>query len=477
MTSIYIGLRYLFKKRLSYLAIIGVALSVCTLIIVLSVMRGFEVELRSVIRGYLSDLRVESPTGEITGMGEWQSVREEILGIPHIKEAAPFIESKALMRIPGADRTQAVIFRGMEPRLEIGVSDFGSHYLEYGSLDVLQRNYIDENEAEIPSVLIGDELAKQISFHHQFYEHLKEDLDGELRKKALSLMSAIRESRRLPEGRDRASELISVLAGAGKGELATLAAANKEELVRDEIVLMTASPDFRRRLRKFAVAGVFHTGRYDYDSGVVLMSLEAAQGFTDSGGNVSGLNVRLEDYYRTAPSVRRQLVQRGYMARTWEEQQRNFLEAVQMERVLMAIVLSFVGILAGFCIFAILITSVYEKRHDIGTMKAVGYTSLNVAFIFLVTGGAIGVIGTSLGIAGGYGFLMNINAIAEQIESLTGWTPFPSDVYYFTEIPVDFSALTPIVTGVGALLCSLAFSILPAAKAARMDPVETLRWE
>ncbi len=477
MTSLYLGLRYLFKKRLSYLAIVGVALSVGTLFVVMSVMRGFEKELRAVIRGYLSDIRVESPTREIAGMGDWQSVRARILEeIPQVEAVAPFIESQALLRVPQLDHTSTVMFRGMDPELEPDVSEFGSHYLKHSSLEALNRVYIDENEAETPAVFIGSEMARQLSLHHYIYEMIAEGLEGELREESLALMEEIRTETGWTEAVEKVEELTRLLAEAGHPRLAGLIQANRGRVLRDEVVLMTATEDLRRRLKKFVVAGVFHTGRYDYDSSVVLVSLESAKDFLDSRGHVSGVNLKLTDY-SDAPAVQSQLAERGYVSNTWEDQQRSFLEAVQMERVLMAIVLSFVGVLAGFCIFAILITSVYEKRHDIGTMKAVGYTSRSIAAIFMVTGGAIGVVGALLGVAGGFGFISRINEIADRIEALTGWTPFPSDVYYFTEIPVDLSPLTPIIMGLGALFLSLAFSILPALKAARMDPVETLRWE
>ncbi len=477
MTSIYLGLRYLFKKRLSYLAIIGVALSVGTLIVVMSVMRGFEHELRSVIRGYLSDIRVESPSQQVTGMADWGATRENVLSMPQVEAATPFIESQSLLRIPGLDQTWTVMFRGMKPELETDVSEFGSQYLQHSSLEALDRIYIDENEAEVPSVFIGNELAKQFSRHYFIYNYLSDELDGELREQCLNLMAEARASRLISDGMEKAGKVAGLLSEAGHMSLASMVYANAEDIAREEIVLMTATEDLRRRVRKFTVAGVFHTGRFDYDSGVVLMSLEAAQDFVGAAGNVSGLNLKLHDYRRDAGTVSAGLREKGYIARTWEDQQRNFLEAVQMERVLMAIVLSFVGLLAGFCIFAILIMSVYEKRHDIGTMKAVGYTSRSIAVIFFVTGGAIGVVGAVFGIAGGFGFLTRINEIADRIEAWTGWTPFPSDVYYFTEIPTDLTLTIPLITGMGALVLSLIFSIVPALKAARMDPVETLRWE
>jgi lipoprotein-releasing system permease protein len=87
------------------------------------------------------------------------------------------------------------------------------------------------------------------------------------------------------------------------------------------------------------------------------------------------------------------------------------------------------------------------------------------------------VIGAALGAIGGLSFAYHINEIAGVIERWTGWTPFPQDVYYFTEIPADRGIFVPLIIAIAAIMCSLVFSVLPAIKAARMDPVQTLRYE
>jgi len=231
-----------------------------------------------------------------------------------------------------------------------------------------------------------------------------------------------------------------------------------------QIVLVTVTPDLRRpRIRKYLINGVFKTGRYDYDRSVVILSLENAMELVDSRGGVSGLSLRL-DNYRNATEVIKTL-------------QDKLGPDYILTRFLMALILSFIMVLAGFCIFAVVTTTVHEKRKDIGIMKAVGFTPGMIARAFLVNGLAIGLIGAVLGVAGGLLFANNINEIKDAIESLTGFNPFPAKIYYFDTIPTDSGLLMPMLVAAGAIVCSLVFSLVPALRAARLDPVQTLRFE
>jgi len=414
---LHVGLRYLRSKKLSYLAIVGVALAVGVLIVVMSIMSGFSKQLLEVIRGYHSDLTIRSEESTIYGFKDWETVRRTVLGVPHVQAAAPFIEGLAFIRFPPSKRMLSVGFRGIEPELERQVTGFGGEFMLQGRLEDVRRTYADRTypDADVSACLIGSAMVRI----HQFYPGVIDCL------------------------------------------------------------LMTATRAGDRRFRPYRVAGLFETGSSEYDAGVVLLSLESAMEFVRSEGGVSGLSVKLDDY-RNAPETVRALegaLGAHYGIMTWKDHNKTMVKAVAAERFLMALILGFVGMLAGFCIFAILTMTVAEKRRDIGILKAVGASSGNIAATFLIDGAAIGIFGSVGGVIGGQLFCHNINAIADFIEMLTHWEPFPQDVYFFSEIPADTGLLAPAALATVAIACSLIFSVLPAVRAARLDPIETLRYE
>ncbi len=423
LTPLYVGLRYLLKKWLSFLAVLGVAVAVGTLIVVMSVMSGFHQELSSAIRGWNGDLDVRPMSGTPYSFKDWSVVREELLKVDHVKAAAPYIAGVGMIQFTNIKRTQHMFFRGIDPRLELEVSRFDVDTLgltvrgagtRLANLDIV---FTDSSQAQIRSCMIGRAMAE------------------------------IAPNYRLP--------------------------------IKSEVVLITVDKRLRARVLPHIMTGVFETGRYDYDKGSVLLSLENAIRLVNSDGGITGLHIRLDDYANAKEAVAaiREKLGEGFIIMTWEQLEWTFLEAVAMERFLMALILSFVGVLAGFCIFAILTITVAEKRRDIGILQTIGFARRSIALVFLFDGAAIGITGALVGAIGGLAFSYNINSIADFVEELTGWTPFPEDVYVFTEIPVDKGALAPILIALGAILCSLAFSVLPALRAARLDPIETLRYE
>lgn len=416
----YVGFRYLLAKKLSFLAILGVMISVGTLVVVMSVMTGFRQQLMSIIRGYHSDLTVESKTTRLYGMTDWRQVAEKARQVDHVEHAAPFLEGYALMKFQGSDHMEHVFFRGVDPDQESGVTELEKYLKDGTKLEDLKRTHMDVRNpgaGKIPSCIVGNAMAELVNanFHRSHVQ----------------------------------------------------------------VILVTATRQVEARFRKFRIYGKFKTGRYDWDRSVIIVPLETAQKFVDAEGGVSGLSVRVDDFSNT-PEVISDLEQTlgdGYMFTTWKEKEKNFLEAVAMERFLMAIILSFIVILAGFCIAAILAFTVQEKRRDIGILKAVGFSSGMIGSVFLVHGLTIGLIGAVLGAVGGRLFTDNINAIEGFIESSTGFTPFPETIYYFNSIPTSKGLMIPLAVAGWAIFCSLVFSLLPALKAARLDPVQTLRFE
>jgi lipoprotein-releasing system permease protein len=143
----------------------------------------------------------------------------------------------------------------------------------------------------------------------------------------------------------------------------------------------------------------------------------------------------------------------------------------------MAFILFFIIIVAGFNILAILTMIVYEKSKDIGILKALGATTGGIMSIFLMNGLFIGLFGSAIGASLGLAFINRINWIEKTVYNYSGWRPFPPEVYYFNEIPtvVDVKDIMVIISF--SVACGVLFSIYPALKAARLDPIETLRYE
>ena len=187
---------------------------------------------------------------------------------------------------------------------------------------------------------------------------------------------------------------------------------------------------------------------------------------------------RLMDFQKKVIARGSDAIGDDFRVSTWEDKRLTFLRAVALERHVMAFILFFVGLIAGFLILSLLHTTVISKTRDIGTLKSIGGSVHGIMSIFLLNGLLMGLIGSALGTAGGFLITTNINAIEAFMERFTGFSLFPPDIYYLDRIPVDQHPWPNIVlVCVLAVAVSLAASILPAWKAARMDAVEALRYE
>jgi lipoprotein-releasing system permease protein len=231
----------------------------------------------------------------------------------------------------------------------------------------------------------------------------------------------------------------------------------------------------------FTVKGLFNSGMYLYDAGLIMTSLKAAQDFFKTGELVSGIGIKVDDIYRVRQiknGIYQNLKLPGmYEVSTWVDANRNFLNALKLEKVVMFIVVTMTTVVAAFGIVSTLIMSVMSKIKDIGILRAVGERAKGIVSIFIFQGLSIGVCGIALGIIGGVSLTLSLNRIIDFISRIIGRKLIPEDIYYFDHIPTNINTTDVTLIVLCALAISLMASIYPAYYAARINPNEAIRHE
>ena len=225
------------------------------------------------------------------------------------------------------------------------------------------------------------------------------------------------------------------------------------------------------KVRQFRVVGIFEVGMFEYDSNLVLTDLRAAQEFFDMKDEVTGVQLRLADIYQ-APVVRDRMEKQlgfPFYAKDWMQMNRNLFSALRLEKFAMFIILVLIILVASFNIVSTLIMNVIEKKREIAILKAMGATDKGIMSIFMLQGLLIGLLGTVIGIAGGYLLCYVLNTY--QIIKL------PADVYYLSHLPVRTKLTDFIAVSLSAVSISFLATIYPAWQAAKLSPVEPLRYE
>lgn len=424
--ELMIGLRYLRAKRseafislITMISIVGVMIGVMTLNIVLAVMTGFEEDLRDRILGFNPHIVLVSYAGTIANPDE---VVQKVRDTPGVAAAAPLVYSQVMLS--SGQSVSGVVVRGVPPDLEEAVIDLQAH-LTSGSLAGLGAPF---------EVLI---------------EGSDKDADN--------------------NGRPDTTTLTGVILGQELAKQLGLAIGDPVSVVSP---LGTPSPVGPiPKVKRFALAGTFDSGMYDYDSGLLYMGLADAQKFFGLGNAITGVEIRVTDLYDAERVARRleQTLGTPFRARDWMEVNRNLFLAFKLEKVVYFIVLTLIVLVAAFNIVATLIMVVMEKRKDIAILKSMGATERSIARIFMLKGLIIGVVGTLLGVIGGYAGCWVLRRYQ--------FVELPKDVFYVSTLPVrvygeNFAA----VALVSVVICLLA-TIYPARQAAGLAPVEVIRYE
>jgi len=424
--ELFLALRYLRPKRtfvsvITLISVLGVMLGVAVLIIVISVMSGFDKETRDRLLGFNAHLRVTGPGGRISNYPE---VMRILSSNANVKATAPYVLGQVMMETQPAFDSQMVaapMVRGMDPRYETNVSNLSTNIV-LGSLDV-----------EGSGLLVGSVLAREL--------HLTV---GD--RVAIYSPNFLKEIRRRLEERKK----------------------NPRKEI-DELPL----PD------DYTVRGIFDVGYSQYNQNVIVTSLENAQMLYLLNNSVHGIYVMLHDELK-AHEVARQLravLGPDYEFSSWTEENSVLLNAILVEKNVMFYLLFFITIVAAFGIMNSLITFVVQKTREIGVLKALGATRPQILWLFLSQGLIVGIIGVLSGFGLGMLAVHYRNEFLEFLRKTLHFELFPAQIYNFTQLPalIDPGDIT-IICGSALLICLLA-GLAPAWTAGRLQPVEALRHE
>jgi lipoprotein-releasing system permease protein len=412
----------------------AVAIGVWALIVVLSVMSGFEGDLKRKILGHNAHGVVL--TYGTDDFGDWRVVRDDVLGVPGVAGATPFLYNEVMLAA-GENLTGAVV-KGIDVETVGTVTDLLKS-VEEGKLAWLKA----PGEIPLPSRR-GD-----------FLERTPGDAPPDAEAPAAS------------EAKGR------VLPGIVIGKELAL---SLRVFVGDEVNVVSPFGDLgpagpQPKSRPFRVAAIFFSGMYEYDSKFAYVDLSAGQRFFGMGDAVTGLEVKADDADQARGVMSRILFELGgypYRTKDWSELNRSLFSALQMEKVVMAVILGFIVLVASFTIVATLIMLVLEKAREIAVLKSMGAGVPSVMKIFVLEGVVIGSVGTAFGLLLGYGTCLLIDKVG---------IPLDPEVYYISNLPVAIDPSQFAFVALAAMAISFLATLYPATKAARLRPVDGLRGE
>jgi lipoprotein-releasing system permease protein len=233
------------------------------------------------------------------------------------------------------------------------------------------------------------------------------------------------------------------------------------------------------RMKSYKVVAIFEIGMYEYDNSFAYMPMEAAQLYFKLPQAVNALEIMVQDPDRMSVPVRGLYTRLGPSFRLfdWQGANSSFFTAVQVERNVMFVILTLIILVAALNIISGQIMLVQDKGRGIAILRTMGATRGMVMRIFLMTGASIGVVGTALGFGLGLIFCRNIETIRQWLQKLTGTQLFSPEIYFLSKLPavIDWNEVIAVV--VMALGLSLLATLYPSWRAARLDPVEALRYE
>jgi lipoprotein-releasing system permease protein len=399
------GRRNGFISFISAVSMLGIALGVAALIIVLSVMNGFQKEVRDRMLSVIPHLEIFSAVGG--ALPDWSAVAKAALTHPEVRGAAPFISAQGL--ISRAETMRGAVVRGISPVEEAEVTALGAQ-LRDTTFATLQPGQWH--------IVLGVELARAL--------------------------------------------------GVQLGDKVTLVTPG------GQVTPAGVVP----RLRQFTLTGTFEAGHFEYDSGLALIHIDdAARLFRLEGP--AGVQLRVSDPTR-AREIAGGVIGRlpaGLMMDDWTRTNRHWYDAVQIEKRMMAIILTLIVAVAAFNLVSTLVMTVTDKRADIAILRTLGASPGSVMVIFVVQGALAGLIGTFSGVGLGLLVAFHIDVIVPAIERALGVAFLPGNIYLISRMPSDPQVGDVVPIALISLALAFAATLYPSWRASRVNPARALRYE
>ena len=446
--SVSIGLRYVRAKRrnhfisfISVISMVGIMLGVAVLIIVLSVMNGFETEISKRLLGMESHITLRDFDRD------WKRVLGKAKELKKVTGGAPIVQGQGL--ISRGSRSQGVLIRGIDADFQDQVSDIGKH-IKFGSMQALKKNRW--------GVILGYEIAQKLLGKFEVAQLLA----GESSYKVDIKPECVSKSK----AQQKSPECIMD---------------NRHRIMLTVPSWSVTAGGVRPTYRRFTVVGIFKINMKQYDTTMVLLNIDGARRLLRLKQQVSAIQLRLKNVFNTDSIVaaQKELLKSGLAGdvRTWMQNHSNLFSAISTEKRMMFFILLLIVIVAAINIVSTLVMVVTDKQADIAILRTLGASPAMIRRIFIVQGAVIGQVGATLGAGLGILVALNVESIITTIEGWLGRQMLNPDIYYISKLVAQVRWTEVIIIYLSALAIGLLATLYPAYAASKTQPAEALRYE